>query len=383
MSGHGELEMCLPRETTATLLGLAALESLSPETVLTAAWALLLCRYTGDDTVMLGAGALPMPISGQMRTRSWLRNTPDVTGAIICALSGPQAVVKIQYDATLFGDDTLSRLPHYLIRLVDEICSHLDDPVSAIEILPEDEKRRLLVDWNQTAVDYPEHDCVHEQFEMQVVRTPNATALVFQNQSLTYRELDEKANRLARRLVSLGVGPEALVGISLERSLDMMVGLLAILKAGGAYLPLDPKYPPQRLKMVLADASPRVVLTQERIASRLHAEARVLCVDSEWADISCESPEPLGPRATAPNLVYVIYTSGSTGKPKGVMIEHRNVVSFFIAMDQAIGDPVPGVWLALTSIAFDISVLELFWTLTRGFKVVLQGDDGPRSAGDE
>jgi amino acid adenylation domain-containing protein len=218
---------------------------------------------------------------------------------------------------------------------------------------------------------------------MQAVLTPDAVAILFQDRPLTYRELDENANRLARYLVDLGVGPETLVGVLLERSIEMMVALLAILKAGGAYVPLDPTYPRQRLHMVSEDAQPRVVLTQDRLASQLQTAARVICVDKEWAVISRVSPEPLGRRATAQNLVYVIYTSGSTGKPKGAMIEHRNVVSFFTAMDHVIGDPVPGVWLAVTSIAFDISVLELFWTLSRGFKVVIQSDEGPKGSGDE
>ncbi|HUE03902.1 MAG TPA: amino acid adenylation domain-containing protein [Bryobacteraceae bacterium] len=375
MSERGQLEISLGPDTTAALLGLAAQENLLPETVLTAAWALLLSRYTGDDTVTLSASALPLSIPSQMPTRRWLRNIPGAGGAIVCALSGPQATIQIHYDASLFGADPLPRLSHYISRLVDEIRLRLDDPVSSIEMLSADEKGQLLVEWNRTAADYPAHQCVHEQFEMQAMRTPDATALVFQDRSLTYRELDESANRLARRLVNWGVGPETLVGISLDRSLDMVVALLAILKAGGAYVPLDPAYPPQRLAMVLADAQPRIVVTQDRLAVHLLTAARVLSVDSEWEAIAGESPAPLGVRATSRNLAYVIYTSGSTGKPKGAMIEHRNLANFFTAMDHTIGGPVAGVWLAVTSIAFDISVLELFWTLTRGCKVVLQGDE--------
>ena len=199
--------------------------------------------------------------------------------------------------------------------------------------------------------------------------------MVFEDQQLTYRQLNERADKLAEELRQLGVGPDVLVGICMLRSLEMVIGLYAIHKAGGAYVPLDPGYPPERLAFMLEDSQAPVLLTQEALRETLPpTQAKVLCVDA-----SDQAPRPRAtatrPRApsSSDNLAYVIYTSGSTGKPKGVMVRHRNAVNFFSGIDLAIGRG-PGVWLAVTSISFDISVLELFWTLTRGFKVVLQGD---------
>jgi len=233
--------------------------------------------------------------------------------------------------------------------------------------------------------------CLHEFFEAQARNTPEATAVVFENERLTYRELDRRANQLAHYLRKQKVGPEVLVGICLEPSLELMVGLLGVLKAGGAYVPLDPDYPPERLAHMIRDAHLQVLLTQQRLMAFIPETltpveeggvesadganpdfgATVICLDAQWDNIAAESTQTLPSGAGPENLAYVIYTSGSTGKPKGVMVEHRNVANFFAAMDSRIGAEPPGVWLAVTSISFDISVLELFWTLARGFKVVL------------
>ncbi len=219
--------------------------------------------------------------------------------------------------------------------------------------------------------------------EEQVARTPEAIALVFAKQELTYRQLDGAANRLARHLQSLGVGKETPVGVFMDRSLEMIVSLLAILKAGGAYVPLDPAYPDERIALVLEDSRTSVVLTTEGVRGRLTVLAyRVLSLDGKLAVIKNRTPDPVCCPATGTNLAYVIYTSGSTGKPKGVMVEHRNVLSFFASMDRVLGNE-PGIWLAVTSICFDISVLELLWTLTRGFKVVLHGDEGTHTIASE
>ncbi|MDQ3702412.1 MAG: LLM class flavin-dependent oxidoreductase, partial [Chloroflexota bacterium] len=211
---------------------------------------------------------------------------------------------------------------------------------------------------------------------------------------ITYRELDARADQVAHHLRDRGVGPDAVVGVFMERSLELLVGLLGIFKAGGAYLPLDPTYPPERLDFMVEDAAVRVLLTQERLTGRLpRHQAVVVRLDADWEDISRWPATKLGVDVAARHLAYVIYTSGSTGKPKGVMVEHRNAVNFFTGMDARLdggrligghldgrhlngagadaGEPEQGVWLAVTSLSFDISVLELFWTLTRGFKVVL------------
>lgn len=378
-----QLDISLSPDLVARLLETASREGLPPETVATAVWALLLNRYTGDDTIVLSPSAPPVLIDDQATVRDWLKSLGCARSLLVCVLDGPQPLLRIPYDSTIFNEYALGRIPDYFRKLIGEIHSRRTDPVGTIEMLPEEDRKRFLFDWNQTATAYPEQECVHEQFERQAAATWEKTALIFRNQTLGYGELNHRANQLARRLMQLGVGPETLVGISLERSVEMVIALLAVLKVGGAYVPLDPGYPPERLKMILADAQPKIVLTQDRLAAQLRNEAQVLCVDSEWPNISGESPEPIGPRAAGHNVVYVIYTSGSTGKPKGVMIEHRNVVSFFTAMDLAIRDTAPGVWLAVTSISFDISVLELFWTLTRGFTVVVQADDGPRHIDEE
>ena len=212
-------------------------------------------------------------------------------------------------------------------------------------------------------------------------RTPGATALKFGSQRLSYRQLDDRANQLAHYLLEMGVGPSTLVGVCVERSVEMVVGVLAVLKAGGAYVPLDPTYPAQRLQFMLEDSGAQILLTQQRLRPTIPAtDAQIVCLDSQWSEISERST--IGPTngAIATGLAYVIYTSGSTGVPKGVAVEHRNVVNFFVGMDDVIAHDPPGTWLAVTSLSFDISVLELLWTLARGFEVVLQPDE--RSGSD-
>ena len=242
-----------------------------------------------------------------------------------------------------------------------------------------------VVDCNRTDADYPRESTIAQAFEQQVARTPDAVAVVSAGRSLSYRQLDQHANQLARHLQQLGVRQETLVGIAVERSVEMMVGLLAILKAGGAYVPMDPSYPAQRIALMIEDSEAPVILATERTRSSLGKTSRhIVSLDGTGdADaIAGNDTHPVSSTATGQNLAYVIYTSGSTGKPKGVMIEQRNVVNFFTGMDRAIGSE-PGVWLAVTSISFDISVLELFWTLTRGFQVVIHGDEGTQTIPEE
>ena len=241
---------------------------------------------------------------------------------------------------------------------------------------------------NGAWVDFPRDKCIHQFIEEQARRTPEATAVVFEDQRLTYRELNTRAEALAFALRQLGIGPDVPVGVCLERSLDMMVGLLGILKAGGCYVPLDPAYPKERLAFVLADARPPVLLTQTSLRRDLKSKfpnVKLLCVDDPEDHASRMNSESIRsthqvpvPRSAlrAPhsnNLAYIIYTSGSTGQPKGVMITHRNLANLFAGMDRVLGVK-PGVWLAVTSISFDISALELFWTLARGFTVVIHSE---------
>jgi amino acid adenylation domain-containing protein len=234
------------------------------------------------------------------------------------------------------------------------------------------EPRDSVVVSNPTKTGCPSGACVHHFFEEQAARTPDVTAVTFHEQQLTYRELNERADRLAARLRELGAVPDGIVALCAERSLEMIVGLLGILKSGAAYLPLDPAFPSERLAFMLADSHAPILVTEEHLAARFSgASAHIVTLRSVASGpaLAALPPAPVEAR----NLAYVIYTSGSTGKPKGVMVEHRHVTNFFSGMDQVIG-PRPGVWLAVTSISFDISVLELLWTLARGFTVVLQAE---------
>ncbi|HUM03005.1 MAG TPA: MupA/Atu3671 family FMN-dependent luciferase-like monooxygenase [Thermoanaerobaculia bacterium] len=295
---------------------------------------------------------------------------PGTRLALALAASGNG--VELVFEAEAVGDDAAAALAVQLSTFAEGLASRPDLPVGKIPLLTGDERRRLLIDWNQTQRGFPQDRTIPDRIEEQVGKTPDAVAVVCGEESLTYRELDSRANRLAAHLQKLGVGPEELVGICLDRSLDLIVGLLGVLKAGGAYVPLDPEYPWERLTVMLEDARPRVLLTQERLRARLPStSAHVLCLDSGWEEIAREPAGPVSRRLSPENLAYVLFTSGSTGRPKGVMVTHRNVVNFFGAMDERLGTAA-GVWLAITTVSFDISVLELFWTLTRGFRVVLQ-----------
>ncbi|MFN4155681.1 MAG: MupA/Atu3671 family FMN-dependent luciferase-like monooxygenase [Paracoccaceae bacterium] len=247
-----------------------------------------------------------------------------------------------------------------------------DAQVSALPMLSPAERDAVLHGANQTLGARAE-GCVHQAFEAQVLRSPEAVAISFEAVSLTYAALNARANRVAQVLRGMGVGPGVLVGLHIRRSLDMLVGALAIQKAGGAYVPMDPAYPPERTALFIEDSGCPVIVTTSDLAAGLPGQAEALCLDTDGRIPAASDANPesgVGPG----DLAYMIYTSGSTGRPKGVMVEHRNVVNFFNGMDQRIGTE-PGVWLAVTSLSFDISVLELFWTLARGFKVVISSDE--------
>jgi amino acid adenylation domain-containing protein len=228
------------------------------------------------------------------------------------------------------------------------------------------------VEWNDTESEYPSDKCIHQLFEEQVERTPDAVAVVFEEQQLTYRELNARANQLANYLKKLGVKPEVLVGICVERSLEMVVGLLGILKAGGAYVPLDPAYPKERLALVVSDSQMSLLLTQKSLLGRLPAhQSNLICLDTDWSIISQQSQQNLESRVTGGELAYVIYTSGSTGKPKGVQISHSALSNFLHSMRQAPGLSEQDTLLAVTTYSFDIAALELFLPITVGARLVL------------
>ncbi|MCH2094782.1 MAG: LLM class flavin-dependent oxidoreductase [Rhodobacteraceae bacterium] len=261
--------------------------------------------------------------------------------------------------------------------LIDRLAMLASQPGDvAIDDLPRlsDVERSLVLEgFNTTANDQVSDVTMHRAFEAQVAATPNATALVFEDQRLTYAQLNARANRAAHVLQGMGVKPDMIVGLCTRRSVDMVVGALAILKAGGAYLPMDPGYPSDRLEHFVADSGAAILVTQSGVTLPDH-EAQVLMLDDDCR-IDAASDANLADTSEPGDLAYLIYTSGSTGKPKGVMIEHRNVANFYAGMDQRVAHDPAGTWLAVTSLSFDISVLELFYATARGFKVVLSNDD--------
>ena len=276
----------------------------------------------------------------------------------------------LSYDPGKMGRARAEAMMARLAKTLSAFAAGIELPLGELDRVPATE-RDQVARGNATKAELVGPLCVADAFTAQVQRTPDDVAVVFGGESLTYRELNRRANRLARRLAAEGVGPDDLVGINVERSLQMVVGLLGILKAGGAYVPLDPSYPSARIAMMLEDAKPKAVVGVNHLFARLppHTGSRITLDDLGPTDDSDDAAPPHG--AHAGSLAYVIFTSGSTGRPKGVMVEHGNVINFFAGMDARLGTR-PGVWLAVTSISFDISVLELFWTLCRGFKVVVQ-----------
>ncbi|HEY6186967.1 MAG TPA: amino acid adenylation domain-containing protein, partial [Pyrinomonadaceae bacterium] len=283
-----------------------------------------------------------------------------------------QLTGTLEYNTDLFDASTISRFISHFQQLLRNIPAETGERVSHLPFLSEAERGRLLFEWNDTFAEYPREESLHHLFEAQVEKTPDAIALTFESEQLTYRQLNNRANQLAHYLRRLGVGPEELVAISIERSIEMVVGLLAILKAGGAYVPLDPAYPQSRLAFMLADAGVHTLLTQQSLVEVLPpSEARLLCIDSEWDEIARESSvNPVG-GALAANLAYVIYTSGSTGQPKGVQISHGAVVNFLTSMERRPGLIDSDVLLAVTTLSFDIAGLEIYLPLIVGARLVI------------
>jgi len=286
-------------------------------------------------------------------------------------------VAAAEYSTDLFDESTMERFLAHYQRLLESVCADPGQRLSQLTLLTGPEHRRMVVDWNATAQPYPCRT-IPGLFREQAARTPQLEAARFEGKSLTYEELDRRSDRLARHLRRLGLGPETLVGLCVERGLEQVVGMLGILKAGGAYLPLDPTYPRQRLEFMLTDAKAPLVLTQERLLESLpESDARVVCLDRDWEDIAAEGEAGPGPgsgpdRKILPgNIVYCIYTSGSTGVPKGVLIEHRAVANFINSVRE-IFEIGPGERvLQFASICFDVSVFETFSALLTGATLIL------------
>jgi len=279
---------------------------------------------------------------------------------------------SLEYNTDLFDRSTIKRLTEHFRNLLDAVVAGPEQRITALPLMSEAERQKVLVASNDTARCYPPPLLVHELVEQQAAQAPDATAVRFGPQRLTYRELNGHANQLARHLRSLGVGPEVLVGVCMERSPEMVVALIAVLKAGGAYVPLDPAYPQERLSLILGDARPQVLLTQCRLRATLpFCDAHLVEVDTEWEAVSSRNEANPTSSVTAENLAYVIYTSGSTGRPKGVMIPHAAVVNFLNSMRHQPGLTSEDRLLAVTTISFDIAALELFLPLVVGANVIL------------
>ena len=284
---------------------------------------------------------------------------------------------NFEYSTDLFDAATICRMAGHFQTLLKEIAANPDRCIEELPLLTENERYQLLRGWNDAPVDYPRDRCIHQLFEQQAERTPDAVAVVFEDQKLTYRELNERANQLAHYLQQLGVQPEVLVGICVERSLEMVVGLLGILKAGAAYVPLDPTYPQERLRYMLEDTSVPVLLTQRRLVEKLPShQARVLCLDSDWNATLTESQENPINGVQAWNLAYVIYTSGSTGRPKGVMVSHQAIFNHMFWMKTAFGLTEADKVLQKTPFSFDASVWEFYAPLLVGGQLIVARPSG-------
>ncbi|MGY4306193.1 amino acid adenylation domain-containing protein [Bradyrhizobium sp. USDA 4369] len=293
----------------------------------------------------------------------------------------------LEYATALFDRGTVERWVGYFVRLLEGMVADERVPVDRLPLQDDAERHRIVVEWNATAADYPQDVCVHELFEAQAARTPAAVAVVHEDRQLSYAELNAQANRLAHHLRGLGVRPDDRVAICIERSPEMIVGLLAILKAGGAYVPLDPAYPPERLAFMVQDSAPVALLVGGgaqaalAVAASGLAENGVPVLDigadaSQWAEAPAHDPERSEVGLAADHLAYVIYTSGSTGQPKGAMNGHRAVVNRLLWMQDAYALDGDDAVLQKTPFSFDVSVWEFFWPLLAGARLVMARPGG-------
>jgi amino acid adenylation domain-containing protein len=284
--------------------------------------------------------------------------------------------IAVTYNPGLFAGATITRFVEHWRKLLEAAVMDPAVRLSRLPLLTETERRQIVDEWNATALDYPKAT-IHALVSEQARKTPHAIAVEMEDRRLTYRELEEQSNRLARRLRRLGVGADVPVGLCLERSPEMVVSLLATLKAGGAYVPLDPAFPRRRLQLMLEDAQPAVVVTQESLRNMAPGR-ELLVIDRDWTSIESEPAETLNEVAGPRNLAYVLYTSGSTGKPKGVQIEHACVVNFLISMQREPGLSSADVLLAVTTLSFDIAGLEIYLPLITGARLVLASTETAR-----
>jgi amino acid adenylation domain-containing protein len=276
----------------------------------------------------------------------------------------------LNYNTDLFERGTIERMLAHLERVLEQVAADADVSLSRLALTGPEERARVIVEWNRTERPYPRGVCVHDLFDTQVRERPDAVALAWGEESLSYAELDARANRLANHLVRLGVGPESRVGVLLERSVELIVSILAVLKAGGCYVPLDPSYPPERLRLMLSDSDARVLLSRSELAGVVEAgDLDVVRLDQAAGALASESIEAPRSGATADNLAYIVYTSGSTGKPKGVMVAHRHVVQLVVETDYVQIRPGDRVAQASNS-SFDALTFEAWGAFLNGATLV-------------
>jgi amino acid adenylation domain-containing protein len=305
-----------------------------------------------NDLELHGLRLTPLPFDSLMAKFDLVMTVGETDGR----LSG-----QLEYNTDLFDAATIERLGRHLERLLEAAVSKPDEQVSRLQLLSDDEQQQILFEWNDTRVENEPAHCIHELFEQQAAAKPEAVAILFKDERLTYRELNERANRLAHHLRRLGTGPESLVGVCLERSAEAIVAILGILKAGGAYLPLDPSHPRERLSRILTDAGAQIVITPEYLERN---------ADEIETQINADFKTTIN----SENLAYVIYTSGSTGTPKGVLVSHRNLVHSMLARFRYYQEPLDS-FLLLSPFAFDSSVAGLFWTLCQGGALIIPEED--------
>jgi len=299
---------------------------------------------------------------------------------LVLAINKQTADIIWHYNEQSYSANKITQLQTLFTAFLENAVSSPQSSLADTSLLSNADYNKLINEWNQTNSNYNKNQCVHQLFEKQVETAPTATALSFSGAEITYEELNQRANQVAHYLISKNLKPDQLVGVLLDRSIDMIVCMMGVLKSGAAYLPLDPTYPKDRIEYMLEDAQVAAVITQNDHVDYLHnISVNVLFIDTAQHTLTSFSQTNPITSVSNKNLVYTIYTSGSTGKPKGVMVEHANVANFFHGMNNVITDP-HGVWLAVTSISFDISVLEIFWTLASGYELALFSDAQRKSS---
>src|SRR5438045_1160597 len=289
------------------------------------------------------------------------------------AMDVPEGLrIRVEYSTDLFEADTIARALEHFSNLLRSVATDPDRPISRAGLLEQVEQRKLLVEFNANEAQFPAGLCMHNLFEQSVERTPDATAVVCGSERTSYRELNERANKIAHYLIKLGAGPDVLVGVFLERNSDLLPAILGVLKSGSAYVPLDPSYPRERLAAILEDAKASVVLTQQSLVPQVSGSVpNCICVDTDWKKIAKESAQNPRVDVKPENLGYVLFTSGSTGRPKGVALEHRSAVTF-VHWAQTVFTPaeLAGVLLS-TSVCFDLPIFEIFVPLSLGGQINL------------